>query len=270
MSANESTSLILGDKRPEQLQLLTSDELPAELFQECEQGAEGRNPEFTGARLFSQNKEKYLVCVSLLAEGVGVRKIADLLKISGHTVIGIARRERGLVATLQEHITAALGTGLYLAAERINEQLLTDKTISGKDLAVIVGILNQNHQLLTGGATSRVDHTQAAPDHDEYNRLLTDLSAGNADQKDVIDADWRPLEEFEAEQGAPGEPGLGDPGGFEEQTPRAGSPSQGIARFGQVSEDKRETGAAPDGAGTGPGEQTRADKQAKEGAESSA
>jgi len=52
--------------------------------------------------------------------------------------------------------------------------------IAPRDMAVIVGILVDKAQLLSGGPTARLDVGASAPEHEEWNQVLAGLRDGPA------------------------------------------------------------------------------------------
>lgn len=159
--------------------------LPATAYARLEES--GR---FTGERIFSGNPRLYHAIVRLLGRALPYREIADICSVSVNTVCGIAFREQIPVETIRERIGR---TGLDVAQLSLEamKDLLSDPVLRGslslKELAVAFGVATQNAQLLLGGATARVENTQAVvPDHEAYlafiknvTPALTGLRAGN-------------------------------------------------------------------------------------------
>lgn len=179
-------SLVLGNGQ--QLSLageLDDAGLPAQAYERLEET--GR---YTGERIFSSNPKLYHAIVKLLGRAMPYREIADVCSVSVNTVCGVAFREQIPVETIRERIGR---TGLDVASlslELIKDMLsdpVISRTLSLKDLSVAFGIATSNAQLLLGGATARVENTQATvPDHDAYlafirnvTPVLTGLRAGN-------------------------------------------------------------------------------------------
>jgi len=167
-------------ERSEQLQLLSSSEMDGAVFAE----EEGRGV-FTGERLFARDPERYRTVVALLAEGLGVRAIARLLKLSTHTVQAIREREPAAIATLKQQLVSVARSTAQLCLEGLRD-LLADasddtgpdsdrKAISAKDRAIILGILVDKSEMLATGLTSRVGIVAADAPHDAYNRWLDSI-----------------------------------------------------------------------------------------------
>jgi hypothetical protein len=180
-------TLILGNGQQLELagQQLDDAGLPPSSYARMEES--GR---FTGERIFLGNPRLYRAIVALLARGEPYRSIADICSVSVNTVTGIAFREKIPIETIRERLGR---TGLDVAQLSLEamKDLLSDPLqragLTLKELAVAFGVATQNAQLLLGGATARVENTQAAiPDHEAYlaflktvTPVLTGLRAGN-------------------------------------------------------------------------------------------
>ena len=134
--------------------------------------------EFTGDRLFDQKPEVYQAIVYCLAEGFGMIRIGKLLKVSPNTVMAVRDREGEAVDIEKARLSNLYRKGARLAGERIVEDLLDDeqaKKIPANQKAVIVGILTEKSELLSGGATSRVAHAPAEPSNEDFDAYLASL-----------------------------------------------------------------------------------------------
>jgi hypothetical protein len=147
--------------------------LPAQYLAESE-----KKGEFTGERLKERKPEIYLACVSLLAQGASFLSIAKLLKVSVNTVSAVRDREQISIESQKRTLAGSFRLASGLAAERAIE-LLSDeersKDIPLNQLAIATGIFTEKAELLSGGATSRVDWVQPAPAVDDFNSYLDDL-----------------------------------------------------------------------------------------------
>lgn len=167
----------------EQLPLLTSDQMAPELFKESEaEQEEGKEykREFTAARLFSENRDSYLTIISLLAEGLGLRRIGRLMKVSPNTVIAVRDREGVNVDTEKERLSHLYRNGARMCGESILEDLADPdrcKKISTKDKAIVLGVLTEKAELLAGLPTARVRVEKDQDIADEWNRTLKTLDA---------------------------------------------------------------------------------------------
>jgi len=171
MKMDSSKSLIA--QADAQLELIPSTAMPAEVFDQDE--AHG---EFTGERLFARDPEKYRMIVSLLAENIGVIKIGRLLSVSPNTVMAVRDRERPRVDIEKQEIATQCRKGARLCTEAIVEKLSSEGgrgAVSVRDLAVTAGVLIDKSQILSGGATTRIEHIIQAPEHDDFNDYLASL-----------------------------------------------------------------------------------------------
>jgi hypothetical protein len=136
--------------------LFSEAEIPQELLPPPSTG--GR---YTAERLFSQRPEVYQVIVQMLAAKQGVRAIKKKCRVHHETIYAVAEREKLPIDTLKERIARDLEVAIHIGAERLAEAM---ETMPVDKLPLGLGITIDKHQLLTGGATVRVDHTQSKDD----------------------------------------------------------------------------------------------------------
>jgi hypothetical protein len=205
--------------------------LPAEFLGEAE-----RKGEFTGQRLSERKPEIYSACVRLLAEGCSYLSIAKLLRISVNSVAAVKDREQISIESQKRQLAGSFRLASALASERAIE-LLSDeersKEIPLNQLAIATGIFTEKAELLSGGATSRVDWVQPAPAVDDFNSYLDDLrskaepieveAVDPEDQKENPGTSTAPgeennrcLSEKTETKGEPVQPGCPDPQGDQE------------------------------------------------------
>jgi len=188
----ENRSLICPTRQ--QLDLIPSDQIPADVFVAEESGTEllqdtpeipsssalpatkriPRNPEFTAARFFVWNPKKYLEIVSLRAEGVSVASICRMYSVSPGTVVAIERREEGtiLVGEVKQGAIRSYRYLIRLSCERLQEILIDPASKpSPQQLAIIIGVLQDKIQLLEGQPTSRLEVVER-PDVSTYLNLV--------------------------------------------------------------------------------------------------
>ena len=158
---DERESLMTGPVQPE---LICSDQMRADLFAAEEAGAEGRNPDFTAARFYAARPEAYREIVSLRAELVPIATIARMFKVSRNTVAAIDRRElhRSPVEHLKHSAALSYRHLARIGAEMLREILLDPDSLetfrkSPDKLSVMIAVLEDKAELLTGGATQRVE-----------------------------------------------------------------------------------------------------------------
>lgn len=167
-------SLIDTDR---QLRLTTVDD-PAHIFADAEAAGE-----YTGERLFHHRREIYDIIVRMLREGLSCITIARLVKCAEKTVAGV--RDRELAHLAPSDYKAALGQRWGQAAHvaiDIIQEIAQDperrKKVSMRDAAITASISTQNHQLLGGEPTVRVDIAPGGESgHDELNNFLAAIRA---------------------------------------------------------------------------------------------
>jgi hypothetical protein len=126
--------------------------------------------EFTAERLMESRPAIYRAIVEGHAQGLGIRQLCRAYSVSHHTVAVVLAREPKAIATLKEGTISTLRTFAKLAADRLLDEV---NDIPIQQLAVPLGISIDKAQLLDGGATSRIEHTETGPTHDDYLKLIS-------------------------------------------------------------------------------------------------
>ena len=173
MTQKSKDSLLLAEPAEAEVEQLDLPGIPAEFLAAAE-----RRGEYTGDRLFEQKPQVYQTIVYCLAEGLGMIRIGKLLKVSPNTVMAVRDREGEAVDIEKGRLANLYRRGARLAGERIVEDLLDDeqaRKIPANQKAVIVGILTEKSELLSGGATSRVAHSPAEPSNEDFDAYLASL-----------------------------------------------------------------------------------------------
>jgi hypothetical protein len=182
VSSPERTSLIA--KAAEQLDLIPSDQMPPALFERDEAGADffgsARGAgEYTGARLFAQNPEKYRMIVSLLAESVGILRIGRILKVSPSTVIAVRDREPDAVEIEKQRLSRLARGVAHMCIEAVAEDLSSEsrrEKVSTRDKAIVAGVLLDKARDLGGGVPAQFDGDMPRPAREEWASLVAALS----------------------------------------------------------------------------------------------
>lgn len=151
--------------------------------------------------ILSRDPERYSRAVSLRRQGMGQHAIATELGMSVHTVRAILRHAGAALFAAEPDNARALSLmreGRELALERTIEALSDDarcRKITPDKLALTAAILTDKTQLLSGEATSRVEHVDgSAPAVDAFTQFLaggvidaevieTGIEAGGAGQR---------------------------------------------------------------------------------------
>lgn len=247
----------------------TSEAMDAALFAAEETGAGGRSPEFTGARLFAQRPNTYKAIIALSAEGIGVLRIARLLGVSPNTVLAVRAREGGALDIEKRRLAGLTREAARMTVEAILD-LLGDPAkvalMSLKDRAITFGILAEKAELLSGGATARLETVADATTEDVagylrwlraeyYRRRLMGSGARESGQKALEPWDGDPAAgPVGAEAGNGG--AVADRGGQDDaQGPGAGlgTPAEGV-KAGKSSDSQ--TSETPANIGSNEGGET--------------
>lgn len=151
----------LVDQDGSQLRLFGSGDMEGAIFADDE-----KRGVFTGERLFKSDPDRYKMICSLLAEGLSLRQIAMLCKVSQHTVMAVRDREPALIAAEKQLLGKKMRGAVRLMVDKVIEQLVggTLEVGSVRDLQSLLvgaGILTDKSELLLGGVTARVEHKDA-------------------------------------------------------------------------------------------------------------
>jgi hypothetical protein len=147
-----------------------------------------RRGEFTAERLMESRPTIYRAIVDGLGQGLGVRQLCRAYRVSHHTVAAVMARESAAVATLKERTVSVLRTFGRLAADRLLDEV---DQIPIQSLPIALGIAVEKAELLSGGATSRIEHADSGPTHEDYLRMISGK---------VIEAELVPATGFEGEE----------------------------------------------------------------------
>lgn len=129
-----------------------------------------RRGEFTAERLMESRPTIYRALVDGLGQGLGVRQLCRAYRVSHHTVAAVMARESVAVATLKERTVSVLRTFGRLAADRLLDEV---DQIPIQSLPIALGIAVEKAELLSGGATSRIEHSDSGPTHEDYLRMIS-------------------------------------------------------------------------------------------------
>lgn len=161
--------------KPSLLEEVAADEAAAPslfLVDSQEEGTENmeKRGEFTAERLMESRPTIYRAIVDGLGQGLGVRQLCRAYRVSHHTVAAVMSRESNAIATVKERTVATLRTFGRLAADRLLDEV---DQIPIQSLPIALGIAVEKAELLSGGATSRIEHADSGPTHEDYLRLIS-------------------------------------------------------------------------------------------------
>lgn len=152
--------------------------------------------EFTAERFFLRRPLEAKLCVALLAGGIGVIRIGQMLSVSPNTVMAVRDRSGASIDIERERLARTLYRGAALTADAVLE-LTTEwvgnrhkraaaTTVDIRNLAVTMGIVTQNAQLLAGEATARMETVAiTTPAHDDFNAYVRRLKSADATSLEV-------------------------------------------------------------------------------------
>lgn len=161
---------------------------------------------YTAERLFAERPEIYREVVRLSAEDVSIRQIKRLCKVHHRTIEAVRRREGETIDTLKREIGGRCFSVGRMLIESIEEDVMAGR-LKPEHKAVTFGIIAEKGQLLTGGATSRVERLEV-PERDEFAAYLDNLPVAEVTEMGL------PADSVGQMAGAPARPagGLADRG----------------------------------------------------------
>lgn len=118
--------------------------------------------EFTGERLFRDRPKVYAAVVRMAAEGQSISATARALGVSRNTVCAVREREGITIEQDKKELLKDLRRAQRLGVEKVIE--LIPSVTSAKDAAIVSAVMIDKHELLSGGATSRVERVEVRPD----------------------------------------------------------------------------------------------------------
>jgi len=155
-----------------QLRLTTAD-VPLERFAGLE--AVG---DYTAERLFRHRRADYDLIVRMLGEGMSVLSISRIMQCAEKTAAAV--RDREIAHLPAPDVKVAMGqrwSQTFHIAQDIMQEIADNPTrradVTFKDAAIAASIATQNHQLLAGDATARVEHVDGTSEHNALEEYLT-------------------------------------------------------------------------------------------------
>lgn len=143
-----------------------------------------KHGQFSGEQVFKSRPDVYRAVVHALGEGMGIRSIAKVFKISHHTIIAIREREGIQIATIKQRTSRDLRAFASIAAERLVEEM---DSIPLQSLPVAIGIAIDKAQLLDGEATSILGKEEKRITPDDFNDYLKGIEAQVLETVSVAD-----------------------------------------------------------------------------------
>lgn len=165
---------------------------PSLLFSEEEMALEKvGSPVFTGAstgeRLLSQRPDLYRITVQLLGQGSGIREIREITGLHNMTIAAVREREGITIDTLRKAHAAKHSMCVELGSE-LTMEAFTQGTIHGEPVKLKLGeiaLATKMHfdmkQILSGGATARVEKLEISQVKAGLERMLDDLPVIDAE-----------------------------------------------------------------------------------------
>jgi hypothetical protein len=161
----------------------------------------------TGERLHDQHPDVYQRVVAMLGQGAAIREIKRQLGVHHRTIQAVAIREGQTIDTMRRELGArSLGVA-GLALEALEERIIGGG-VKPAELSMAVGILIDKGQLLTGGATGRVERIERHQVEREIDAFLDDVET--IEGEIIPDTGLSGSDILQIEASVPGDPaGLG-------------------------------------------------------------
>jgi hypothetical protein len=129
---------------------------------------------YTGERLLRDRPEIYEAITKMLASRVPIKQIKAFLGVHHLTIAAVAEREAPSFDTMRKRLTAQAAVALEIVGDEIIENVLEGR-IKPSELPHAYGTLFDRYQLLTGGATVRIEKIEAEDVHAQLEKYLDEL-----------------------------------------------------------------------------------------------
>ena len=140
--------------RPVQGELIPLENLPDDIFHAEENPSFGEAT-YTAQRFFSKRPEDYALCCTFLAGGMGLLRIARLLKVHHLTVAAVREQEGAQIDIEKERIRKNLRLAVGIASERLPEIMAR---LADGQVPLATAILMDKLSQMDGEPTQRVEH----------------------------------------------------------------------------------------------------------------
>jgi hypothetical protein len=134
----------------------------------------------TGERLFKFYPKVYQSIVYLLSQGTGIREIKRITGVHHRTIEAVGIREGQTIDTARRELGARALRVASMGVERLEEIVSSDFTVKAGELAMVVGVLTDKAQLLTGGVTQRVERVDSVQIAAGLEKMLSELPLAEA------------------------------------------------------------------------------------------
>lgn len=125
--------------------------------------------QFTGERLLQLDPERYRAICGALANGMGIRSISRAYRVSTNTVAAVRDREGCTIETLKQRLAADCLHGAAIATERLIEEV---DLVKRETLPIVIGVLTDKAQLLSGQPTQIHGQAEAPQDWDAARQAI--------------------------------------------------------------------------------------------------
>lgn len=129
---------------------------------------------YTAERLQRDKPEIYKSIIRMLGAGMSISQIQRFLAVHHRTVAAVAAREMPSVDDFRKQLTARIAIALQSVTDELVDRINEGKLKSG-ELSHALGVLFDRYQLLTGGATVRIEKIETEDIHAKLEEFLSKL-----------------------------------------------------------------------------------------------
>ena len=130
--------------------------------------------EYTLERLAAQRPETLQYIVYLRAQGIPVRRVQKLCKVSPHTVLAVDKFYQDAINEQRKEVASQWQYIARLTTDEIIGRFVDEEQIDKvpiKELAMLAGIATDKSELMAGKPTARLERVEPVADSDAFKLL---------------------------------------------------------------------------------------------------
>ncbi len=144
---------------------------------------------YTAERLQRDKPEIYQSVVRMLGAGMSIRQIQRFLAVHHRTVAAVAQREMPSVDAFRSQLTTRIAVALQSVTDELVDRVNEGQLKSG-ELSHAFGTLFDRYQLLTGGATVRIEKIETEDIHAKLEEFLSKLPEADVKVTGLTQKPW--------------------------------------------------------------------------------
>ncbi len=134
---------------------------------------------YSAERLFEQRRDVYEIVVRMLGQDMPIRRIMRTCLVHNRTIEAVAAAEGESIDTLRKGLGARLLKAGRLAVESLEDDITHDRLKPGEK-AFAISVLADKGQLLSGGATMRLEPVRTSNVQADLEEFLGSLKRADA------------------------------------------------------------------------------------------